>query len=66
LRAASKFFDDIFYSNTHFAIAGGIPLQEMNVIEIEFLYAIEFDLTISDMTIDAYQRALLQQKNPFE
>ncbi|KAG8082867.1 hypothetical protein GUJ93_ZPchr0014g47536 [Zizania palustris] len=45
--AAVKFMDDICYSNAYFAKVGGVSLQEMNYLEVDFLFAVGFDLNVS-------------------
>ena len=44
---AIKFHDDHFFSNTHYAIIGGVyDTEEMNVLEKDFLQAIDHKLFI--------------------
>ena len=43
---AIKFLDDDHYNNKWFASVGGIPLQELNDLEADFLHAIRFDLRL--------------------
>ena len=50
---STKFFSDFFYSNSRYARVGGIPLQEMNKLEIQFLLLCDFKLSIP---IDELQR----------
>jgi hypothetical protein len=52
LRIATKFYDDVFFDNNHFANVGGISLQEMNLLEMEALFALEFALS---MPLDAFE-----------
>ena len=44
---AAKTYDDNFYTNTHYARVGGIPVEELNCLEIEFLFSIGFSLYVS-------------------
>lgn len=44
---ASKFIDDKFYSNEYYAKIGGITLEELNKLEIEFLQTINFECFVS-------------------
>ena len=44
---AAKTYDDNFYTNTHYARVGGIPVEELNCLEIEFLFNIGFSLYVS-------------------
>uniref|UniRef100_A0A7S0T842 Cyclin n=1 Tax=Erythrolobus madagascarensis TaxID=708628 RepID=A0A7S0T842_9RHOD len=45
---AAKFFDDVYYNNAYYAKVGGIPLQEINLLETEFLMAVGFELFVSE------------------
>ena len=47
---AIKFLDDDHLNNKWFASVGGIPLQELNKLEFEFLGAIKFDLGLEQYT----------------
>jgi hypothetical protein len=42
-----KFCDDVFYSNRFLAKIAGIPLEELNTLEREFLFNIEFNMYIN-------------------
>ena len=44
---AVKFLEDAVCPNTHWAQIGGIPLYELNALELDFLFAIGFDLAVS-------------------
>ena len=44
---AAKTYDDNCYTNTHYARVGGIPVEELNCLEIEFLFNIGFSLYVS-------------------
>ena len=50
---AAKTFDDNFYTNTHYAKVGGIPVEELNCLELDFLFNINFSLYVS---CEDYQR----------
>ncbi|CAL5069177.1 unnamed protein product [Urochloa decumbens] len=52
--AAVKFMDDVRYNNAHFARVGGISLTEMNYLEVDFLFAVGFDLNVSPETFGHY------------
>ena len=41
---AAKFFDDAYYNNAYYAKVGGIAVSELNVLEVEFLFRIHFEL----------------------
>ena len=42
----AKFFDDVYFNNISFSKMGGIPLNELNSLEIEFLALINFEFLI--------------------
>ncbi|KXS12055.1 cyclin-domain-containing protein [Gonapodya prolifera JEL478] len=44
---ASKLFSDVFFLNSHYAKVGGLPVQELNQLEIEFLIFTDFNLHIT-------------------
>ncbi|KAK8818083.1 cyclin-U4-1 [Blastocystis sp. ATCC 50177/Nand II] len=50
---AAKTFDDDFYTNTHYARVGGIPPEELALLEMDFLFNIHFSLYVS---CEDYQR----------
>ncbi|KAJ4461759.1 putative Crp/Fnr family transcriptional regulator [Paratrimastix pyriformis] len=56
---AAKFFDDRYYTNTYYAQVGGISVAELNVMELEFLFLINFSLHVSD---DHYRRYFCELK----
>ena len=51
---ACKFFEDDFCMNSHYACVGGIYLDEMNLLESQFLILLDFNLVIIDEEYDAY------------
>lgn len=44
---ASKFFNDTFYTNTRYAKVGGISNTEINILEIQMLDLLDYNLYIS-------------------
>lgn len=57
---ASKFFSDIFYKNSRYAKVGGLPLDELNHLELQFLILTEFELMISLDEMQRYADLLLR------
>ncbi|KAJ1718050.1 cyclin-like protein interacting with PHO85, partial [Coemansia biformis] len=43
---AHKFTSDIFFNNARYSKVGGIPLAEMNQLELEMLFLVKFDLMV--------------------
>ncbi|KAJ3365255.1 hypothetical protein GGF32_009760 [Allomyces javanicus] len=56
---ATKFFSDVFYTNPHYAKVGGLPTNELNQLELEFLFMNEFNLAISPDEFQHYADRLL-------
>ena len=50
---AAKFFDDQYFNNAYYARIGGVPCEEMNSLELEFLFLTNFSLHVST---DAYAK----------
>ncbi|CAN1188337.1 CYCU4-1, partial [Linum perenne] len=49
-----KFMDDIYYNNAYYAKVGGISRAEMNLMEVDFLFGIGFDLNVTPTTFHTY------------
>ncbi|KAI1785348.1 cyclin-domain-containing protein [Ganoderma leucocontextum] len=58
---ASKFFSDVFYTNSRYAKVGGLPLTELNQLELQFLLLNNFHLMISQSEMQLYASKLVQQ-----
>jgi len=56
---AAKFFDDHYYNNAYFAKVGGVPIQEINSLEVEFLFMTNFDLFVPTDTYAQYYGELV-------
>ncbi|KAG6010791.1 hypothetical protein E4U21_004179 [Claviceps maximensis] len=57
---ASKFFSDVFYTNSRYAKVGGLPLAELNHLEIQFLVLNDFRLSIPVEDLEAYATMLVE------
>lgn len=55
---STKFFSDFFYSNSRYARVGGISLQELNHLELQFLVLCDFELLISVNELQRYANLL--------
>ncbi|KAH8118473.1 cyclin PHO80-like protein, partial [Phellopilus nigrolimitatus] len=51
---ASKFFSDVFYTNSRYAKVGGLPQAELNQLELQFLLLNDFHLTIPTGEMQRY------------
>ena len=55
----SKFYNDIFYGNHFVAYTGGVHLQEMNLLEVEFLKYLRWKLWIDPQEYDIYFKGVV-------
>ncbi|EGV64017.1 cyclin-domain-containing protein [Yamadazyma tenuis ATCC 10573] len=60
ITVSSKFFSDIFYKNLRYAKVGGLPLEELNYLELQFLLLLDFKLMISVEDLQNYGDLLLR------
>uniref|UniRef100_A0A1D1ZJ53 Cyclin-P3-1 n=1 Tax=Anthurium amnicola TaxID=1678845 RepID=A0A1D1ZJ53_9ARAE len=51
---AAKFIDDAFYNNAYYAKVGGVGTLEMNRLELNFLFCLDFRLQVTVGTFDKY------------
>lgn len=51
---SAKFFDDHYFKNGFYAKIGGVPCNEMNILEVEFLFLINFSLHVAPETYLQY------------
>lgn len=56
---ASKFFSDVFYTNSRYAKVGGLPVHELNQLELQFLLLNDFNLMIPLEEMQKYANQLL-------
>lgn len=56
---ASKFFSDVFYKNSRYAKVGGLPTDELNHLELQFLLLTDFRLMIPLEELQRYADLLL-------
>ncbi|KAG2181381.1 hypothetical protein INT43_008964 [Umbelopsis isabellina] len=64
LTVASKFVSDVFYANVRYAKVGGLPLAELNRLELEFLFLCNFDLYVRLEDLQEYANQLLLRRSP--
>ncbi|KAK1753377.1 cyclin-domain-containing protein [Echria macrotheca] len=57
---ASKFFSDVFYTNSRYAKVGGLPLAELNHLELQFLLLNDFRLAVAVEDLEAYATMLVE------
>lgn len=56
---SSKLFSDVFFTNTRYAKVGGLPVSELNILELEFLSSNDFALFVSLEELQHYGDQLL-------
>lgn len=56
---AAKFFDDAYYNNAYYAKVGGVLVSEMNGLEVDFLFRINFSLHVTPDLFEQYRAELL-------
>lgn len=56
---ASKFFSDVFYTNSRYAKVGGLPLHELNQLELQFLLLNDFRLKVPTDELQRYADQLI-------
>lgn len=56
---AAKFFDDAYYNNAYYAKVGGVLVSEINGLEVDFLFRINFSLHVTPDEFDKYRAELL-------
>ncbi|KAF9899178.1 hypothetical protein BX616_003197 [Lobosporangium transversale] len=56
---ASKFSSDRFCPNGQYAKVGGLPLKELNQLELEFLFLSQFELNTTEAELQSYGNKLL-------
>lgn len=56
---AAKFFDDAYYNNAYYAKVGGVLVSEMNGLEVDFLFRINFSLHVTPELFEKYRAELL-------
>ncbi|XP_047340823.1 cyclin-U4-1-like [Impatiens glandulifera] len=51
---AAKFMDDMYYNNAYYGKVGGISTEEMNFLEVDFLFGLGFHLNVTPSTFYTY------------
>ncbi|KAM0934316.1 putative cyclin PHO80, Cyclin-like superfamily [Dioscorea sansibarensis] len=54
IMVASKFVEDLNYRNSYFAKVGGLTTEEMNRLEIDFLFMMRFKLHVNVSVYESY------------
>lgn len=56
---AAKFFDDAYYNNAYYAKVGGVLVSELNGLEVDFLFRINFSLHVQPEVFEKYKAELV-------
>jgi len=62
----AKFFDDKYFNSTLYGKVGGISRREMNLLELEFLRMLSFELFVETRTYDVYNERLMSRAQSME
>jgi len=62
----AKFFDDQYYNNAHFGKVGGVSCKEINLLEIEFVFMINFNLYVGADLYETYSKRLESHAQPID
>lgn len=60
---AAKFFDDAYYNNAYYAKVGGVLVEEINNLEVQFLFKIDFSLRVLPEVFEKYNAELISHSN---
>jgi len=61
---AAKFFDDQYFNNAYFGKVGGVSCKEINLLEIEFVFMINFNLYVETEMYETYNKRLMSHAQP--
>mmetsp|Transcript_20065 Transcript_20065/g.34548 ORF Transcript_20065/g.34548 Transcript_20065/m.34548 type:complete len:222 (+) Transcript_20065:318-983(+) len=56
---SAKFLDDTYYNNAYYAKVGGLPLSELNSLELHFLAMIRFNLSITPEVYELMENEIM-------
>mmetsp|Transcript_45022 Transcript_45022/g.143379 ORF Transcript_45022/g.143379 Transcript_45022/m.143379 type:complete len:319 (+) Transcript_45022:167-1123(+) len=58
IMAAAKFLDDAYYNNAYYAKVGGVTTTEVNRLELQLLFLLDFRLYVSPESLTQYHEYL--------
>mmetsp|Transcript_8582 Transcript_8582/g.19757 ORF Transcript_8582/g.19757 Transcript_8582/m.19757 type:complete len:232 (-) Transcript_8582:238-933(-) len=56
---ASKYWDDLYYSNAHWSKVGGVNVRELNALELELIFLLDWKIGVRPAEYASYRAALL-------
>ena len=62
IMVAAKFVDDFYFSNNYWSKVGGIPNDELNGLEMELLFLLNFSLHTTRAEYDDYAAELARRQ----
>jgi len=66
IMVGAKFYDDHYYNNAYYGKVGGVSCREINLLESEFLFMINFNLYVEIDVYNTYNERLLGQAQPLQ
>lgn len=63
---ASKGLSDSFWTNNTYARVGGVSLKELALLELEFLWRVEWRIVPKPEVLEDYYRSLVERSDGFE
>lgn len=57
---AAKYFDDVYFTNAFYADVGGITVDELNMLEVDFLCRICFNLYVTPQDYQHYYKDICE------
>ena len=63
---ASKGLSDSFWTNNNYARVGGVTLRELAILELEFLWRVEWRIVPKPEVLVDYYRSLIERSEGFE
>ena len=63
---AAKGLSDSFWNNATYARVGGIKLAELGLLELEFLYRVDWKIVPNPEVLVDYYRGLVKRSNLYE
>lgn len=61
IMTTAKFFDDAHHNSAYFSYIGGVPLRELNTLEVEFLSLLNFDFYINTQTYQYFYSMVIDR-----
>ncbi|KAI8985948.1 cyclin-domain-containing protein [Pilobolus umbonatus] len=60
LMISSKLYSDVFFTNTRYAKVGGLPVAELNALELEFLCLNDYNVFVTIEELQSYGDKILE------